>query len=152
MLKAKKGFSLIELLVVIAIIGVLSAVGITAYSGYTADAKLKVTTSQHKQLVSFLNAESAKCAGGSGDFGFLAANGSSTSTACTAAWTVALIKVHVNSGMKMNNAYAPDVDFAIASHSATTQGSTVISLNGTSAVVTTRTVGSTDIVDTIARY
>ena len=38
-LNFKKGFSLIELLVVIAIIGILSAVGITAYSGYTANAK-----------------------------------------------------------------------------------------------------------------
>ena len=70
MLKTKKGFSLIELLVVIAIIGVLSAVGITAYSGYTADAKKKVTFAQHKQVVSFLNAESAKCAGGEGTFAF----------------------------------------------------------------------------------
>ena len=56
MLKAKKGFSLIELLVVIAIIGVLSAVGITAYSGYTADAKVKVTVAQHKQIVAMINA------------------------------------------------------------------------------------------------
>ena len=32
MLKFKRGFSLVELLVVIAIIGILAAVGITAYS------------------------------------------------------------------------------------------------------------------------
>ena len=69
MLKSRKGFSLIELLVVIAIIGVLSAVGITAYSGYTKDAKKKVTLAQHQQVVAFLNAESAKCAGGEGTFG-----------------------------------------------------------------------------------
>ena len=30
----KKGFSLVELLVVIAIIGILAAVGITAYQGF----------------------------------------------------------------------------------------------------------------------
>ena len=37
--KNLKGFTLIELLVVVAIIGILAAVGVVAYNGYTASAK-----------------------------------------------------------------------------------------------------------------
>ena len=39
--KFTKAFTLIELLVVVALIGILSAVGIVSYSGYTTSAKQK---------------------------------------------------------------------------------------------------------------
>jgi prepilin-type N-terminal cleavage/methylation domain-containing protein len=67
-LKFKKGFSLVELLVVIAIIGILAAVGITAYQGYTTGAKEKAVLANEKQIVQLINAEFAKCASGSGNY------------------------------------------------------------------------------------
>lgn len=47
----KKGFTLIELLVVVAIIGILSAVGVVAYNGYTSGAKKSACKANHKAMV-----------------------------------------------------------------------------------------------------
>ena len=47
----KKAFTLIELLVVVAIIGILAAVGVVAYNGYTKSAKQKSCDQTHKAVV-----------------------------------------------------------------------------------------------------
>ena len=52
--KNQKGFTLIELLVVVAIIGILAAVGVVAYSGYTAGAKKQQQNQIMHQLQSIL--------------------------------------------------------------------------------------------------
>ena len=57
----QKGFTLIELLVVVAIIGILAAVGVVAYNGYTTAAKKSVAKTNQKNVVRWLAAEAQKC-------------------------------------------------------------------------------------------
>ena len=57
----KKGFTLIELLVVVAIIGILAAVGVVAYNGYTASAKASLVKQNHKTVIKFISSSLMKC-------------------------------------------------------------------------------------------
>ena len=59
--KKNKGFTLIELLVVVAIIGILAAVGIVAYNGYTTSAKNAAIKSQFNMIVKYFSSELQKC-------------------------------------------------------------------------------------------
>ena len=56
-----KAFTLIELLVVVAIIGILATVGVVAYNGYTASAKISVAKSNHTQAIKYMTTELMKC-------------------------------------------------------------------------------------------
>jgi len=60
-MKNNKGFTLIELLVVVAIIGILAAVGVVAYNGYTKSAKINAAKSNNASVVKYLAAEIQKC-------------------------------------------------------------------------------------------
>ena len=68
----KNGFTLIELLVVVAIIGILAAVGVVAYNGYTGAAKVSAAKTNYKNVVKHMRAELTKCNAGLADTMFKA--------------------------------------------------------------------------------
>ena len=65
-----KAFTLIELLVVVAIIGILAAVGVVAYNGYTESAKSSTVKTSCKNVEKFIRLETTKCSAGLTDWIF----------------------------------------------------------------------------------
>ena len=76
----QKGFTLIELLVVVAIIGILAAVGITAFNGFLGNAKTNTAKANHKGIVSFMQTTFTKCSIGQSTIKY---DGTATGVACS---------------------------------------------------------------------
>ncbi len=121
--KQTKAFTLIELLVVVAIIGILAAVGVVAYNGYTASAKANATKTMHSNAVKYISAEIQKCS--LGESKFMGTNQDCPATAAKAVSGAVATMTDKNPYSTSNNAVASSSSFVAGQVSVNASGSNV---------------------------
>ena len=144
---SRRAFTLIELLVVVAIIGILAAVGVVAYNGYTSAAKEKSTEANFKNINKVLMLEFIKCEIDSSSLIFDTHSCSNNNPP-----TAGLIENYLTNNLKIKNPYNPSSS-AISSNpcnlgtiSVTTSSKGNYSLNyysSTSKKISTTNIGTT---------
>ena len=138
-MKNNKGFTLIELLVVVAIIGILAAVGVVAYNGYTKSAKVNASKSNQGQVVKYVAAEIQKCNMGTEDTamgGLL--NCGTLATSDTPATLIVTAAVKALGDFK--NPYTPSADGVEDSTGTGAKGATVLTTNTDEDEITVKTI------------
>ena len=137
-----KAFTLIELLVVVAIIGILAAVGVVSFGGFTGSAKTNSTKANHAAAIKSISAEIKKCEIQGGNLSLKSTANSSTAanvpcskaSTTTSALATAFIN-HLNNESFKNPYDTAQVAFA---SSGSTTGQTIITVSGSTITLTTR--------------
>ena len=124
MRKKSKGFTLIELLVVVAIIGILAAVGVVAYNGYTGAAKVNTTKTIHAQAVKYISAEIQKCS--LGESKFMGTNQTCPATAAKAVNGAVATMTDKNPYDSANNAIKSGTGYVVGQVSITATNNTTV--------------------------